>query len=175
MRKTIFYALIMLLALFGAGCTRERGDQDQTRIKAEETPVQNIANTDSGHACEDASVPMRDDVVGEIVQWQGVFCGLSQIDGIKLCFWDDKLGANAVDVCNWFWAIPEVAPSIDEYNGKWVEWMLNKYGDIDSDELSGDEVFLVSGKYISNDCGFYDDSGICVSNVEVERIEVKQD
>lgn len=171
----ITFICIAILALFGAGCSKDDNIQDQAQFKAPEQLSQSVVDKAVGLGCKNAVVPSRDKTLGHNVQWQGVFCGLSQINGIKLCFWDDDLGADGVDDCNWFWGIPEIIPGIDEYNGKWATWMLKKYGDIDAGDLGDDEILIVTGKYVFDDCTFYDDADICIPNVEVERIEVRKD
>jgi len=153
--KKIIFICIAALVLFGAGC-----EDNNSSNQAPSLPV------------NDVLIPARDELKGEIVQFEGVFCGLSQIDGIKLCFLDDENSTDNLDLRNWFWGIPEIFPSADEHKGEWAIWMLKEFGDIDADNLTDDEIFVVTGKHVFDDCGFYDD-GTCIPNVEVERIEVK--
>jgi len=116
---------------------------------------------------------MDDERYGEEIRWEGAFCGLSQIDGIKLCFLDDEGGTDNLDIYNWFWGLPEVVPSVEEHGGEWASWMLKKYGNIDADTLTGDEVFVVTGTFVFNDCNFYDGKDICIPNILVTDIAIK--
>jgi len=175
--KKIIFICTTALVLFGAGCNRDYDDQvdEQVQVKpqTDAIDVSEIEDERIGFPDLDISIPAHDELVGEIVQFEGEFCGLSQISGIKLCFVDGEYSAANLDWRLWFWGIPEIDPEIDEYKGQWAVWMLKEFGDIDADNLIGDEVFIVTGKYVFDDCTFYDDRDICIPNVEVTNIEIK--
>jgi hypothetical protein len=108
-----------------------------------------------------------EEYIDQIVQWQGKFCGLTDITGIKLCIIDKDHPIDSIDNQNWFWVIPPYKPELNEYDGKWRGWMLNKYGNFDINNLTGDESFSVTGKYI-----LCDEVGIdhCIPTIEVIKI-----
>lgn len=114
----------------------------------------------------------NDNFKNKIIQWEGIFCGQSQINGIKLCIIDDKHHVDNLNKNEWFWGIPQIEPSVDEHKGNWATWMLKKYGNINSDNLNGDEIFIVTGKFVFSDCDFYNNT--CIPNIEVIKIEIKQ-
>lgn len=114
--------------------------------------------------------------IGKIISWMGKISSLSQIDGIKFWIIDDQHQPNIKTDNSWFWAIPDNNPSAEITHGKWVTYMLKRYGNIDINSVDSDnDIFLIKGKLLELDCTFYDNTlattAPCIPNVEVENIK----
>lgn len=114
--------------------------------------------------------------IGKEVSWAGKISNLSQIDGIKFWIVDDQHRPNATTYNDWFWALPADLPTVETTHGKWVTYMLRRYGNIDANSINGDnDVFLIKGKLLFLDCDFYNNTPTtpapCIPNLEVENIQ----
>ncbi|MBA3047368.1 hypothetical protein KKC83_01580 [Patescibacteria group bacterium] len=156
------------------GCSDELGNHYRNDISIEcKKEILEIDKDEiSDLSYDEVAVKLYDDFQNRIIRWQGIFCGQSQISGIKLCVIDEHHPKDNLNKDKWFWGIPQIEPNIDEYKGKWATWMLKKYGNINSENLASDETFIVTGKFVFNDCAFYDNT--CIPNIEVIKIEIKQ-
>ncbi|MFA5061955.1 MAG: hypothetical protein WC526_02325 [Patescibacteria group bacterium] len=109
-----------------------------------------------------------DQYIGKTVQWQGTIAtDLSQISGIKFYITGQNDTSNSKQ---WYWAIPQDEPSANEVNGKWVTFMLGKYGNIKPEDINpATDVYLVTGKLVESDCDIQ--PNICIPNIIISSIK----
>ena len=109
----------------------------------------------------------------KIVNWQGVINKNSQINGIKFNIIDSEHTYGNWSDYDWFWAVPKEKDVKNKIISNWIEFTLNKYGNIKN--YNTNDIFLIKGKIINLDCTFYDYSTfnkkICLPNIEIISIK----
>lgn len=111
----------------------------------------------------------------ENAEWRGkIATDLSQIDGVKFYFVDsNNVPSSTFGQMDWFWAEPEDLTDLtaEQTGGKWVQYMLKRFGDIDIDKIDTEkDIFLVSGKFDYRDCGYLN-GHVCIPVIKVDRIK----
>jgi len=117
--------------------------------------------------------------VGKIINWKGVFSNQTCLNGPKLWPYDEKFLNGERRQYEWFWVIPPETGELmtdPSFDGKWCSYVLKKYGGLSEDQIDAEkDIYLVTGKFIGNDCEYYDLSvfnrKICIPQVDVISIK----
>lgn len=117
--------------------------------------------------------------VGKTINWKGVFSNQTCLSGPKLWPYDEKFLNGERHQYEWFWVIPRETGELmtdPNFDGKWCSYVLKKYGGLSEDQIDAEkDIYLVTGEFTGNDCGYYDlsvfNKKICIPIIDVISIK----
>ena len=157
----IFFASFVLV-----GCGNDLEKNNTLNNTFDERKQNSIKSNEISELTYNMVINSNDRYEGMIISWTGT-PRLHGLNTGSFYILDSEHKLENLNDYHWFWAIPNIknedAKKINDFKS-WVETFEGV------DDYKGGNIFLITGKILENDCGYYG-KDVCIPDIDVIKIE----